>query len=130
MSAGSSANVLDLERVDDGAERVDRVVDVDRAIVLHRPAAHRARHRHREVLGFLREGPGIAGRREEHVALLEERDVVQAVRTVERDRLQQPGEHTRAQHRLLGAERIRGAHEAIDGRAGPFEAGGRHQATG
>ncbi len=41
------------------------------------------------------------------MALFEERDVVQAVRAVERDRLQEPGEHTRAQHRLLGAERIR-----------------------
>ena len=58
------------------------------------------------------------------MALFEERDVVQAVRAVEGDRLQQPGEHTRAQHRLLGAERIRGAHQAIDGRAGSLEAGG------
>ena len=58
------------------------------------------------------------------MALFEERDVVETVRAVERDRLQQPGEHTGAQHRLLGAERIRGAHEAIDRRAGPLEACG------
>ena len=115
---------FDLERVDNGAERVDRVVHVDGAIVLHRPASHRARHRHREMLGFLRERPGALGRGEEDVALFEEGDVVQSVRAVERDRLQQPREHARAQHRLLGAERIRGTHQPIDGRAGPLEAGG------
>ncbi len=54
--------LLDLQRVDDRAEGVDRVVDVDRAVVLHRPAAHRARHRHREVLRFLRQR-SRAGRR-------------------------------------------------------------------
>ena len=114
----------DLQRVDHGAERVDRVVDVDRAVDFHRPAAHRARHRHREVLGLVGQWSGAGRRSEEHVTLFEEGDVVQAVRAVEGHRLQEPGEHPRAQHRLLGAERIRGAHEAIDGRAGPLERGG------
>ena len=54
--------LLDLERVDNGAQRVDRVVHVDRAVVLDRPAAHRARHRHREMLGLLRKRPRAVGR--------------------------------------------------------------------
>jgi hypothetical protein len=76
------------------------------------------------MLGLVRKRPRTVGGGQEDVALFEERDVVEPVGAVECDRLQQSRQHTGAQHRLLGAERIRGAHEAIDRRAGPLEACG------
>ena len=76
-----------------------------------------ARDRDCEVLALV--GQRLRhGRPAEHVADLEQRDVRVAMRLVVGDRLQQAGQQRRAQHRLVGDQRVRDR-DGLVGEPGP-----------
>ena len=124
MSAGSSANSSISERVDHGAEGVDRVVDVDRAVVLDRPAAHRARHRHREVLRLLGQRSGAGNRSQEHVSVSKSATSCEAVRAVDATDCRSPGRTPVRSTDSSARSGFEARDEAVDRRAGPLEAAG------